>query len=424
MVVNDDVREDEVVFDDDFASSKSVRFETDLVRVIHKLCTDTKGPLSTPTRKGDIHYQCFIDNDTKFIWVYTMKTKDLAFENLKDLLEVQLAKNGVSVREYHSDGAPELMGKQVINYLASKGCRVSYSPAYTPQHNAVVERNHRTIFEMAYAMLLTCAIDVSFWDHAIQYAATIYNRLPTNTKCGFMSPYQARFGEVPTVERFKIFGCVAYVYIHKEERSKGFVDRSYKGLFLGMDESTGFYKVYIPEIDTIKVSAHVSFDEVTLTLRKEELSLTILEDCKHVDDFRWLEGVCYVDNNLLYVTTRVGVRGGFIVAWRAMLGTGAVHQVGPEQPHPVHVADVVILVKQYQQVSRDMLVLDGSRSLQLYLSTGKEALSSYGVTSRGSSATEVAGDSLRVGSSTGAVHDGTHLDLNKSMPVMAAAKID
>jgi hypothetical protein len=402
-------------------SGDSIRFETDVVPVIAKLCTDTKGPLSTPTRDGHVHYQCFIDHSTKFIWVYTMKTKDLVFENLKDLLEVQLAKCRVSVREYHSDGAPELMGKQVVNYLAGKGCRVTYSPAYTPQMNALVERNHRTIFEMVYAMLLACSIDVSFWNHAVHYAAAIYNRLPTKTSRGYMSPYQARFDEVPTVERFKTFGCVAYVFIHKEERQKGFVDKSYRGLFLGIDDATGFYKVYVPGIDAIKVSAHVAFDEVTLSIRQEELSLKILEESKHVEDFKWLEGMCYLDNHLLYVTTRVGVQRTFIVAWRALVGVGGVRQLGPEQQSPIHVADVVLLVREYQQVSRDTaIVLDGMKSLELQF-VGVVPVPASG-TLRGSTTTNVVSDSLAGGVSTEAGIIYSHSSLNRLTPQSTKVK--
>ena len=69
-----------------------MRRDLDVKTVIERLCTDTKGPLSTPTRSGHVHYQWFIDDSTKFIWVYTMKTKDIALDNLKDLMEVQLAK--------------------------------------------------------------------------------------------------------------------------------------------------------------------------------------------------------------------------------------------------------------------------------------------------------------------------------------------
>jgi hypothetical protein len=398
--VTSDYVDSEMMLDGQPVGDK-IRQETDIVPVISKMCTDTKGPLSTPTRNGHVHYQCFIDDSTKYIWVYTMKTKDLVFDNLKDLIEIQLAKYRVSIREYHSDGAPELMGKQVVNYLASKGCRVSYSPAYTPQMNALVERNHRTIFEMAYAMLLACSIDVSFWDHAIHYAAAIYNRLPTKTSRGYMSPYQARFGEVPSVERFKIFGCVAYVFIHKEERQKGFVDKSYRGLFLGMDDATGFYKVYIPSIDAIKVSAHVAFDEVTLSTRQEEMTLKIVEGSQLVGDYKWLEGMCYLDNHLLYVTTRVGVQSKFIVAWRALVSGGQNPRVGSEQQSPIHVADVVLLVREYQQVSRDTaIVLDGMRSLQLQF-VGVTPVPVSG-THRGSTATEVVSGRLAGGSSTGA----------------------
>jgi len=271
---------------------------------------------------------------------------------------------------------------------------------------------------MAYAMLLSCSLDVCFWDYAIHYAAMIFNHLPTRTSRGYMSPYQARFNAVPNVERFKTFGCIAYVHIHKEERTKGFVDKSYRGLFLGIDEATSFFIVYIPSIDTIKTSNSVRFDEVTLLPRKEELELKIQDGTQRIEDFKWLEGVCYLDGLVLFVTTRVGKQNSFIVAWRAMVGAGSNQPVGPEQPHPIHVADVVSMVKQYQAVSRDTaLVLDGTRSLVLQLLADRETqVSSYDTSARGSRVLDVTTESIAVGGSTQMEPEASHSILNMSIP--------
>jgi hypothetical protein len=299
-----------------------------------------------------------------------MRNRSEALTNLKDLFEVQLAKVGVTVKLYQSDGAPELMGKAVINYLSTKGCSVTYSPAYTPELNSLVERNHRTIFEMSYAMILGCNLPIQFWDHAVRYATMIYNRLPTNTLYGYMSPYEARHKTTPDVSRFKIFGCLAFVHIPKEKREKGFNDRAHKGHFIGFCPITNWYQVYT-ELGKIESSAHVLFDEVTLVPRVHGSSmLQVAPETRVVADFTYLEGMVYEDDHIRYVTTRVVQQRGYIVAYRGMYyvredDRGNTRYItGPEEPHPIHVADVVILVRKYQQ-DNIAVVLDGQRSLHL-----------------------------------------------------------
>ena len=50
------------------------------------------------------------------------------------------------------------------------------------------------------------------------------------------------------------------------------------------------------------------------------------------------------EDNLLYVTTRVVVRGGLLVAFRALYLSGV---VGQEDPRPIHVADVAKMIDLY-----------------------------------------------------------------------------
>jgi hypothetical protein len=252
------------------------------------ISTDIKGPLRVAGRSGEHYYQGFLEVDTKFLYSYVMDTRDKCLNNLEHLMEHEYSITRQWVQQYHSDGAAELISKPLVKYLASKGCAVSYSPPYTPERNALKERNHRTIFESAYAMLLGCCLNTSFWVYAIMYATRIYNRLPTPTKYGYQSPLQAKYGVVPSVARYKTFGCLAYAHIPAETREKGFVDKAYKFYYVGIDPKTNFHQVYIIELDLVKTSSHVLFDEVTVLERAVALELTIDPVPKSVKDFYYL----------------------------------------------------------------------------------------------------------------------------------------
>ena len=101
-----------------------------------------------------------------------------------------------------------------------RGTQVCCSPPYTPDLNAIVERSNQTIFNMGYAMLLEAVVPMQYWTYAIQHAVYIFNRFPTTTELGYMSPYQAKFGAVPDVDGIRTWGCLCYAHIPAELKDK------------------------------------------------------------------------------------------------------------------------------------------------------------------------------------------------------------
>ena len=87
-----------------------------------------------------------------------MEYRSEALKNAKHLVEEKLpAEYGlphVCMREYMSDEAPELISRDIVELMNKRGTRVCWSPPYTPELNAIVERSHKTIFNMGHSMLL------------------------------------------------------------------------------------------------------------------------------------------------------------------------------------------------------------------------------------------------------------------------------
>ena len=126
---------------------------------------------------------------------------------------MQLQAEGSRLIRYHSDGAKELISRNIVKLLADKNCKLTYSPAYTPELNAVVERNHRTLEESAHAILLHSGLLCIFWTYAIMYACLIFNHFLTVTEKGYMSTVHAKYGVIPDVSIFCKFGSVCYAHI-------------------------------------------------------------------------------------------------------------------------------------------------------------------------------------------------------------------
>lgn len=49
--------------------------------------------------------------------------------------------------------------------------------------------------------------------------AHVINRLP-QAKLGFLSPYQVLYKREPTISHFRVFGCVCYVFVPDQLRTK------------------------------------------------------------------------------------------------------------------------------------------------------------------------------------------------------------
>ena len=329
------------------------------------LFTDLKGPIRTPGIKGEVHYQAFMSSHTKYVICYCMQYKSSTVETLKDLLEVQMPAEGSRIVAYCADGAPELISRDIVRMLSKHNCKMLYSPPYTHELNAVVERHHRTAFESGHAMLSASNLPTIFWCYAVKYAVLIYNHLPTNTAYGYMSPIQAKYNIIPDVSHFRKFGCKCYVHVPRETREKGFVDKAEAAYFLGIDMTTQSYITWIISLNEERISANVLFDELApITLQTTTPTLTIQSTSKNIKDFLYLVGMMYRDNEnrLMYVTTRVIDQKGFIVAYRsAHMG----NYIAKEEPNPIHVADVEDMLHQYLLDGKPMIVdklIDGDPS--------------------------------------------------------------
>jgi hypothetical protein len=70
-----------------------------------------------------------------------------------------------------------------------------------------------------------------FWAKAVTTTVYIMNRTPTAAVHG-MTPKEKFTGKKPDVSHFIVFGCIAYVYVFDEKRSK-LDPKAKKCIFIG-----------------------------------------------------------------------------------------------------------------------------------------------------------------------------------------------
>lgn len=75
-----------------------------------------------------------------------------------------------------------------------------------------------------------------------------------------MTPEEAFTDVKPEVIHLRIFGCVVYIHVSKDKRYKLELSRK-KGIFVGYNESSKDYRIYIIGQKLIEINKNVSFEE-------------------------------------------------------------------------------------------------------------------------------------------------------------------
>ena len=120
----------------------------------------------------------FIDDFSRFYWVYFLKHKSEVFglfKVFKDLVENQ---SGRKLKVLISENGGEYVKSDFIQYCADAGIQMQHSIPYTPQQNGVLERKNRSLKEMATCMMEAKTLTPKYWAKATKYAAYIQNRVP------------------------------------------------------------------------------------------------------------------------------------------------------------------------------------------------------------------------------------------------------
>ncbi|KZV06587.1 hypothetical protein F511_45933 [Dorcoceras hygrometricum] len=98
-----------------------------------------------------------------------------------------------------------------------------------------------------------------FWPEAVRWCVHVQNRSPTSA-IENITPEEAWSNVRPTVDYFRVFGCVAHAHIPDEQRTK-LEDKSKICVFLEISDESKAYRLFDPFSKKIIISRDVVFEE-------------------------------------------------------------------------------------------------------------------------------------------------------------------
>ena len=229
--------------------------------VNHTLHSDYSGRIAVPGVTGARLYRLIIDEYSRFVHIYLHQSSAGGGDEMISHILREEALLHKPVLFLRMDNGRELNNAAFIKWAKNKtpSIKLEFTVPYTPSEDGIAERANRTFVEATICMLQFSNLPARFWDYGMVYAVMVKNHLwnPVHDS----TPYERRHGVKPSVNHFRIFGCLCFILIPKEKHVRHKYERkSDPGIFLGFN-GTKHVLVYNLVKQHVEPARHVRFHE-------------------------------------------------------------------------------------------------------------------------------------------------------------------
>nr|AWW15216.1 putative polyprotein [Leavenworthia alabamica] len=226
-------------------------------KIFDMIHVDLWGPYRTPSHCGARYFLTIVDDFSRGVWLYLLKSKTEAPQQLKNFLALTERQFDIRVKVIRSDNGSEFIC--LTDYFRQNGISHETSCVGTPQQNGRAERKHRHILNVARALRFQANLPIKFWGECILTAGYLINRTPTSV-LGNKTPFERLFNKEPSYAHLRIFGTLCHAHNQKQGGDK-FASRSRRCIFMGYPHGQKGWRLYDAENDEFFVSRDVVFSE-------------------------------------------------------------------------------------------------------------------------------------------------------------------
>jgi histone deacetylase 1/2 len=175
------------------------------------------------------YYVSFIDDYSKFTWIYLLKHKSEVFQpfhEFQGLIERQFDRKIFALQ-------PDWGGEyEKLNSFSTKtGIVHLVSCPHAHQQNGAAERKHRHIVEVGLSLLAQSSMPLKYWDQAFLTATYLINRTP-NKVINNSTPLERLYKMQIDYTSLSVFGCACWPNLRPYNSHK-LAFRSKQCAFLG-----------------------------------------------------------------------------------------------------------------------------------------------------------------------------------------------
>lgn len=226
--------------------------------ILGRVHSDICGPMPKQSFGGAKYFITFIDDCSRYVKVYTLKSKSDAFDTFVQYKELMENQTGRKIKILRSDNGREYINNKFIDYFKKNGIKHETSVPHSPSQNGVAERMNRTLVEAARCMISDGQMPESSWAEAVSTAAYIRNRSESTSVT--TTPFELMYKNKPSVSHLRKFGCIA-IALKKGNFKRKFSPKGIKLRFVGYSTSQKGYRLIDTQSGRLTISRDVRFIE-------------------------------------------------------------------------------------------------------------------------------------------------------------------
>ncbi|WVZ48786.1 hypothetical protein U9M48_000195 [Paspalum notatum var. saurae] len=210
------------------------------------------------------YYVSFIDDFSKFTWLYLIKHKSEVFQKFQEFQSLVERTFDRKILAIQTDWGGEY--EKLNPFFTRLGISHHVSCPHAHQQNGSAERKHRHIVEVGLAILAHASMPLKFWDEAFLTAVYLINRTPSKI-LNFATPFERLFDKKPEYSSLRVFGCACWPNLRPYNDRK-LQYRSKQCAFLGYSSLHKGYKCLDISTGRVYISRDVVFDEKVFPFAK------------------------------------------------------------------------------------------------------------------------------------------------------------
>ena len=178
--------------------------------------SDLCGPMQSRSLGGFRYFMLFVNNYTKFMTVYFLKSKDEAASqcpHFKAAVENFLSDKGYQTKVIRIDGGGEYSSGEFQRELKNSGIEWQVTVPYTPEVNGVAENSNRVLVGRTNALIQHADAPKNHWAEALLTTVYLKNISLTKGPHGKdITPYELWHSSKPDIKHLRVWGCTVYAF--------------------------------------------------------------------------------------------------------------------------------------------------------------------------------------------------------------------